>query len=227
MNHAEWTTYFRQNRRDRRGISWHEPVRVPAPSMEPVARALGWLARVERRDARRLQRWTRGEPGRLLIAEKFTSALLWDRSLDRLGKRGVAGAAGMEFLTGPWSVAAVMARDAVMLRLLGTMRAGVSDPVLRVVCEQVMHDKKFHIRFLCAWQGRPPRWIWRLLGGWAVVSACWRHAGLMRMLRVPVRDFVRGCRLNLAAEGAAMYGGRPFSRDAADQVPVMAWSIRG
>lgn len=227
MNRLEWTAYFRQNARDRRGVSWHEPVDLSHVAARMVGRSVRWLAQVERRDARRLLSWTRSEAGRLLVGEKLESAALLERLMERFGGKRRRFDSGMLCLTGPWSVAAAIARDAVMLRLFGTMRSRLADPVARVVCDQVMHDKKFHIRFLCAWRGLVPRWVWRLLGAWAVLSACWRHVGLLRSLRVPVRDFVRGCWLNLLAVEAAMYAGRDFARDASDQYPEHPCLIRG
>lgn len=226
MNRLEWIAYFRQNTRDRRGVSWHEPVDLPDAVARAIGRSVRWLALVERRDARRLLHWTRGEAGRLLVSEKHQSAALLERLMGRVGQASPTFGVGMQWLTGPWSVAAVIARDAVMLRLFGTMRCRVSDSVTRVVCDQVLHDKKFHIRFLCAWRGLVPRWVLRALGVWAVASACWRHWGMLRALRVPVSDFVRGCWLNLSAVEAAMYAGREFARDAADQAPGLAWKVQ-
>jgi hypothetical protein len=223
MNTLDWVAYFQQNQRDRRGIAWHEPVEVPAGMSAPLRATLGWLRQVECRDAGRLRRWTSGTAAEQLVAEKEELARLLDRLLDRLGAGVAREGSGVEFLTGPWSVAAVIVREAVMLRLYGTLRATVADPVLRVVCEQVLHDKKFHIRFLCALRGTVPCAVLRVLGWWATGSAVVRHRAVLRSVGIPVNDFVRGCDQNLRAVEAALYAGQAFARSAAEQAPPLIW----
>jgi hypothetical protein len=225
MNAQDWVAYFEQNQHDRRGIAWHEPVDVPATVHEPLRLTLAWLRQVERRDAGRLRRWTDGPAAALLAAEKEELARLLDRSLDRLGGAVPPGWPGIEVLTGPWSVVAVIVRDAVMLRLYGTLCAAVPDPVLRVVCDQILHDKKFHLRFLCALRGAVPRGVLTGLGWWAVASAVRRHQTVLRAVDVPVRDFIRGCRENLLAVEAALFAGGTFARGAADQMPPVTWPL--
>jgi hypothetical protein len=180
------------------------------------------LARVERRDAQRLERWSAGVVATRVVAEKRALAELWDRLRERLAP-GSAAPRGWapEFLTGPWSVAAAVARAAILLRLCGALRAATQDAVVVGVCDQVMHDTKFHLRFLCEQRRQVSRVMLWGLAVWAGVGIWWRHWRVLRTLGVMDRDFGPGCWANLAAVEAALWAGRPFGRGAAEQVPLL------
>jgi hypothetical protein len=227
MNTIDWLTYFQQNQRDRRGVAWHEPVELAEPLRAPVGRSLLWLAQVERRDADRLRRWCSGGAANWLALEKDESADLLERIAGRFGCRTRRAKPRGWFLTGPWSVAAVIVRDAVVLRLCGALRAAVADPAWAVVADRVLHDMKFHVRCLCEQRGPVGREAWRVLAVWAMAGTWWRQRKVLRVVGVPACDFFHGCWENLVAVEEARYDGRTFTRGAQEQLPAMRRAIGG
>jgi hypothetical protein len=221
MEIRDWVTYFAQNQRDRLPITWSAPVTVPVPARPALAGLLAWLAAVERRDARRIERWSVGPATARLVTEKWQQAQLLDRLRHRLDAPARGARVLPEGLTGPWSVTAAVARAAILLRLYGAVRAAVPDSVVREVCDQVLHDTKFHLRFLCDQRRLAPRWGLGALALWAGLGVWWRHRRVLRTLGMADRDFAAGCWANVAAVEAAWQAGQPFRRGAAEQAPAL------
>lgn len=225
MQTRDWEQYFEQNRRDRRPISWSDPVSVPATARAALAGLAGWLARVERRDARRIERWMRGGAVARVVAEKRALADLWERLRVRLAPDSTPDTGyAPEVLTGPWSVTAAVARAAILMRLCGALRAATRDAGVIGVCEQALHDVKFHVRFLCEQRPAIGRVVLWGLAIWAGGGIWWRHWRVLRKLGLADRGFAPGCWANVAAVEAAVRAGRPFTRGAAEQWPAWAAS---
>ncbi|HVM60325.1 MAG TPA: ferritin-like domain-containing protein [Verrucomicrobiae bacterium] len=248
MNSSDWLAYFRQNQLDRRGISWHEGIRLDPRLTVPLARSLARFQLGESSDgahlrfrARRLAQKT-GDAAyadaiELFIAEEQEHARLLAKVLHQLHA---------PLLRHHWSdwlfrrcrhllgfyeeISVLLIAEIIALKYYGVIREGCRAPVLETVCEQILADEKFHVRFHCerfheviARRSKPVRaaWWWALTGMFA--AACtvvaWDHRRAFRALGSSALVFLGESSLNFLAARDAIFLGVPFARGAAEQAP--------
>src|SRR6266481_6217842 len=251
MNTADWLAYFRQNQLDRRGIAWHEGLSLDPRLHGPLARSLARFQLGESSNgtrllaaARRLSEKT-GDPFyprtiALFIAEEQEHSRLLARVLqqmhapllprhwtDSLFRR-------CRHLLGFYEeIAVLLMAEIIALKYYGIIRQRCGAPVLEVVCEQILADEKFHVRFHCerlhqviaprCWPIRAACWtmLSAMFAGASTVVA-WDHRRAFAALGSSSVEFLRDSWANFFAARKAIFGGTPFARDAADQVPAAA-----
>jgi hypothetical protein len=249
MNSSDWLAYFRQNQLDRRGISWHEGISLDPHLRAPLARSLGRFQLGESSNgnclkarARQLARKT-GDPAyadaiELFIAEEQEHARLlanvlqqlnapllhhhWTDSLFRWGRH----------LLGFYEeISVLMMAEIIALKYYGVIREGCRAPVLEIVCEQILADEKFHVRFHCeSFHETISRRVWSVRALWwlalsamfaaASVVVAWDHRNAFRALDVSIAEFLRDSWANFRAAREAIFRGVAFARGAAEQIPV-------
>jgi len=248
MNSSDWLAYFRQNQRDRRGIAWHEGIRLDPPLRVPLARSLARFQLGESSNgahlkyrARRLVRRTgdvayadaidlfiveEQEHSRLLanVLRRLNTPMLchhWSDSLFRLCRH----------LLGFYEeISILLIAEIIALKYYGAVREGCGAPVLEIVCEQILADEKFHVRFHCerfhdvfAQRSRPVRaaWWWALtiLFAAASIVVAWDHRHAFRALGGSALEFLGESWTNFLAAREAIFSGVPFARGAAEQAP--------
>src|SRR5882724_10593114 len=249
MNTTDWLAYFRQNQLDRRGISWHEGIHLDPCLRVSLARSLARFQLGESSNgtrlltaARRLAERTgdtfypltialfiaeEQEHSRLLarVLQQMQAPLLPRHWTDSLFRR-------CRHLLGFYEeIAVLLMAEIIALKYYGVIRQRCGAPVLEVVCEQILADEKFHIRFHCErlHQVIAPR-SWPVRGGcWTVLSAmfaaasavvAWDHRRAFAALGSSSVEFMRDSWLNFFAARKAIFDGTPFARDAADQIPA-------
>ena len=248
MNSSDWLAYFRQNRLDRRGIAWHEGIHLHLPLRAALARSLARFQLGETSDgaalnarARRLAEETgdyayanavelfiaeKQEHSRLLaiVLEQLNAPLLRHHWTDSLFRRS-------RHLLGYYEeVSVLLMAEIIALKYYGAVREGCGAPVLEIVCEQILADEKFHIRFHCekfhkTLAGRPmlirAAWWSALTALFVAASAvvAWDHRRAFRALGGSASEFLRDAWFNFRAARAAIFGGVPFARGAAEQTP--------
>jgi hypothetical protein len=128
-------------------------------------------------------------------------------------------------------IAVLLMAEIIALKYYGVIRQRCGAPVLEVVCEQILADEKFHIRFHCErlHQVIAPR-SWPIRAGcWALLSAmfaaastvvAWDHRRAFAALGSSAAEFLRDSWANFFAARQAIFDGTPFARDAADQIPA-------
>jgi radical SAM superfamily enzyme YgiQ (UPF0313 family) len=127
-----------------------------------------------------------------------------------------------------WILTRQLILDAINLKFLAETRCGTDDPVLQIVCTQILHDLKFHERFLsdvlhCRVTGFS--FVKRLLSRgalgalFAVAATAFlrSHRKTLAALGVEPPDFLHGVRANFTAASAAVFDGVAFGRDIAQQ----------
>lgn len=248
MNTADWLAYFRQNRLDRRGIAWHEGISLAPHLHEPLARSLARFQLGESSNgtcllaaARQLSERTgdkdypqtialfiaeEQEHSRLLakVLQQMQAPLLPRHWTDTLFRR-------CRHLLGFYEeIAVLLMAEIIALKYYGVIRRQCQAPVLEIVCEQILADEKFHVRFHCErlHQVIAPR-CWPIRAAcYAVLSAmfaaasavvAWDHRRAFAALGSSSTEFLRDSWLNFFAARQAIFDGTPFSRDAADQIP--------
>jgi len=248
MNSNDWLAYFRQNRLDRRGISWHEGILLEPAVRGPLARSLARFQLGESSDgshllaaAQRLSCKT-GDPGyshaiELFIAEEQEHSRLLARVLQLMNA---------PLLQRHWTdwlfrrcrhllglhqeISVLLMAEIIALKYYGAVRNECRAPVLEIVCEQILADEKFHVRFHCerlhdavARQSQPVRAAcWLVLSAMFAAAAtvvAWDHRRAFGALGSSVTDFLRDSWVNFFAARAAIFSGVPFARGAAEQLP--------
>ena len=251
MNTSDWLAYFRQNQLDRRGIAWHEGISLNPRLREPLARSLARFQLGESSNgtcllaaARQLSERT-GDPfyprtialfiaeeqehSRLLakVLQQMQAPLLPRHWTDSLFRR-------CRHLLGFYEeIAVLLMAEIIALKYYGVIRQGCRAPVLEVVCEQILADEKFHVRFHCerlhqviaprCWPIRAACWgALSVMFAVASTVVAWDHRHAFAALGSSAVDFLRDSWLNFFAARKAIFNGAPFARDAADQVPTAA-----
>ena len=248
MNTADWLAYFRQNQLQRRGIAWHEGIHLGPQLRAPLARSLARFQLGENSTGARLLAAARHlsertgdkdypgavalfiaeeqEHSRLLakVLQQLQAPLLSSHWTDSLFRRS-------RHLLGFYEeIAVLLMAEIIALKYYGIIRQRCAAPVLEVVCEQILADEKFHIRFHCErlhhviaprpWPVRAIGWVALSLmftGASAIVA--WDHRQAFAALGSSPMEFLRDSWLNFFAARRAIFDGTPFARDAADQIP--------
>ena len=172
MNSQEWLAYYRQNRHDRMPVAWDEPVCVPSATYAALARSLARFQLGESSNGRRLRRraWRlaarTGDTAypqaiELFIGEEQEHSRLLGRMLERLQAPRLRRhwsdwlfRRGRHLLGFYEEVAVLLMAEIVTLKYYSVLWNGIRDPALRRVCEQILHDEKFHVRFHCEYLHR-------------------------------------------------------------------------
>ncbi len=227
----EWLAYFRQNRLDRMPVAWDVPVDVPVPVRGAVAKSLARFQLGESSDGRRLWRLA-GRTGddayaqaiELFIGEEQEHARLLGCVLDRLEAPR---------LRRHWSdwlfrrcrhtlglyeeIAVLLMAEIVALKYYSVVWNGTGDTAIQRVCEQVLHDEKFHVRFHCEHLHRritrmPAAVAVGLTAMFAGASAlvAWDHRDALVALGSSPEDFLADSWENFAAARQAIVTGQPF-----------------
>jgi hypothetical protein len=249
MNSTDWLAYFRQNRLDRRGIAWHEGVPLHPRLREPLARSLARFQLGESSNGARLlaaalqlSRKTGdeayGEAIAMFIAEEQEHSHLLANVLQQMN---------VPLLRRHWTdslfrqcrhllgfyeeISVLLMAEIIALKYYGVIRNGCGAPVLEIVCEQILADEKFHVRFHCErLHEEIVRQRWPVhLACWLALSAmfagasavvAWDHRRAFTALGGSAIEFLRDSWANFLAAREAIFTGVPFARDAADQVPA-------
>jgi hypothetical protein len=239
MNSTEWLAYFRQNRLDRHQIAWHEGVHLRPDLQRPLTRSLACFQRGESSDGTRLRTAARRlaertgdhayrEAIELFIAEEQEHSRLLANVLCQLNA---------PLLRGHWSdrlfrlcrhwvgfygeISVLLMAEIVALKYYGAIRAGANDRTIEAVCDQILYDEKFHVRFHCEYLHReiagkstalrPLCWLvltGLFAGASAVVAIDHRQA--FAALGGSYREFLRDSWRNFAAARYAIFTGQPF-----------------
>ena len=249
MNTADWLAYFRQNQLDRRGIAWHEGISLDPRLHGPLARSLARFQLGESSTGTRLLAAARElsertgdrfypntialfiaeeqEHSRLLakVLQQMQAPLLPRHWTDSLFRR-------CRHLLGFYEeIAVLLMAEIIALKYYGVVRQGCRAPVLVVVCEQILADEKFHVRFHCerlhqviapqCWPIRAACWgVLSTMFAMASTVVAWDHRRVFVALGSSAADFLRDSWLNFFAARKAIFDGTPFARDAADQAPA-------
>jgi hypothetical protein len=248
MNSSDWLAYFRQNQLHRRGIAWHEGIHLDPRLRVPLARSLARFQLGESSDGARLKARARRlalrthdqayadaielfiaeerEHSRLLanVLQQLHAPLLRHHWTDSLFRR-------CRHLLGFYEeISVLLMAEIIALKYYGLIREGCPAPVLEIVCEQILADEKFHVRFHCerfhemiSQRRWPVRAVW-----WLALSAMFAaasavvardHGQAFRALGGSAVEFLRDSWANFRAARGAIFSGVPFSRGAAEQSP--------
>jgi hypothetical protein len=228
MNSQEWLAYFEQNRRDRLPIAWDEPV-GPAPAV--ARKSLARFQLGETSDGRRLRRLARqtGDAQyaaaiELFISEEQEHARLLGRVLDRLGaprlKRHWSDwlFRRCRHLLGFYEeIAVLLMAEIVALKYYSVVWNGTTDAALQRVCEQILHDEKFHVRFHCEYLHRRLRRFPRAASavltamfGCASTVVAWDHRAALAQWGSSAESFLDESWRNFAAVRQAIVTGESF-----------------
>ena len=246
MNSSDWLAYFRQNKLDRRGIAWHEGIHLDPRLRGPLARSLARFQLGESSDGARLKARARQlaqrtddqayadaielfiaeeqEHSRLLasVLQQLNAPLLRHHWTDSLFRR-------CRHLLGFYEeISVLLMAEIIALKYYGVIREGCRAPVLEIVCEQILADEKFHVRFHCerfhetiARRAGPVRAVWWLvlsaMFGAASAVVAWDHRDAFNALGSSATEFLRDSWANFRAARDAIFSGIPFARGAAEQ----------
>ena len=215
-----WREYFEQNRRSRREIPWAHPVAIESALLQPLVRSL--------------RRFQLGESGEGLHLRKYaarTGDADYQAAIDlfigeeqehaRLMAR-ILGMLEVPLLTHHWSDACfvllrrcfglhhellvLLIPEMIARRYFRAVRDGTRDPILRAVCEQILHDEEghvaFHVDFLQKALARLSlparavlRAVWRLVFRLACLAMIVDHRSLLSAAGVSPLAFWWDCGL--------------------------------
>ena len=239
MTATDWVAYFRQNQLDRRGVAWHEGISLGPRLHAPLLRSFTRLERMLRHHADLLDQAGRDHRAQwnvaleLYITEVRIDAELLHQAIQVI-TRTAATTSSTNTSAASWTspselpLVRQLILNAVLLKFLAEVHRGSGDAVLQTVCLQLLHDFKFHERFLSESFHSPvsdlapvERWMFRQLLHVlfsATVRAFTRsHRHTLAALNVAPADFLQAARANFTAASAAVFDGVAFSRDIAQQ----------
>ena len=244
MNSADWLAYFRQNKLDRAQVPWHEGVAVCRHVRGPLARSLARFQLGESSDGRRLRAAARRLADRtrdgdyekaieLFIGEEQEHARLLGEVLSRMRA---------PMLQRHWSdwlfrrcrhglgfyqeISVLLMAEIVALKYYSVVRRGAENGVIEKVCDQILYDEKFHVRFHCEYLHRAlanrPGWLRRAC--WCALTAmfagastvvAWDHRHALETLGASPEEFLSESWLNFAAARQSIFTGEAFVWSAA------------
>jgi len=128
-------------------------------------------------------------------------------------------------------ISVLLMAEIIALKYYGAVRKGCHAPVLELVCDQILADEKFHVRFHCErlhetiarrwWPVRAACWLaLSAMFAMATTVVAWDHRHAFIALGGSVTEYLRDSWANFRAAREAIFSGIPFARDAADQIPV-------
>jgi hypothetical protein len=210
----QWLKYFQHNRDHRLRIPWDCPTKVEPKLRVPLIKSLQKFHVGESGEGRTLKRHAAAtgnaayiEAIQLFIKEENEHARLMSEILKRLDA---------PLLESHWSDNAFIALrhlfgleeellvllipEMIAQRYFRALRDGTKDPIVRTVCEQIMHDEDghvaFHVGYLQDALAKLPLWRRALLRiGWRVLfrGACfvvmYDHFSVLRAVNVSPAKF--------------------------------------
>ena len=225
-----WLEYFEHNRTHRMEIPWKGAPDVGPAIRDALIRSLQRFQVGESGEGSHLRRQAAatGDPSyqaciELFIREEQEHARLMANFLQRLGA---------PVLSRHWTDACfiflrhlfrlehellvLLVPEIIAKRYFRALHDGSSEPMLRAICAQILHDERghvaFHVEFLrAALAGKS---FWRrlvLLSGWKLLfqAAClvviWDHRSLLRALDVSLAAFWLDCSLLFDESAAATF----------------------
>jgi hypothetical protein len=240
MNSTEWLSYFRQNQSDRLPICWHEGVHVCRHLRRPLASSLSRFQLGESSDGSRLLAAARcfaaqtgdgdyREAIALFIAEEQEHSRLLAKLLEQM--QGVP----LRFhWTDQWfrrcrhllgfyeEISVLLMAEIVALKYYSVVRRGAEDAIMAKVCEQILHDEKFHVRFHCeflhgALKGRSAMLhvasscTLNMMFAGASALVAWDHRTALTALGCSSWEFLRDSWNNFVAARRAIFSGEAFT----------------
>ena len=232
----EWRDRFWHNKDSRLPIPWDAPVRPPVDGRAAVLRSLACFQLGESSDGRHLCRLARGtgdalyaEAIELFVAEEQEHARLLGEILDRFE------APRLQRHWSHWlfrhcrhmlgfraEIAVLLLAEIAGLEYYTAVQEGIEDTATRRVCEQFLHDEKFHVLFHCeylhrwlAGRSRPTRWLawWGLTGlfAGAIGVVAWDHRDALIAMGGSSKKFLEGSWLNFSATQKSIFNGEIFA----------------
>jgi hypothetical protein len=229
-----WLKYFEHNRDHRQSIDWDRELEIPPWARAPLIRSLQRFQVGESGEGRHLRRQaatTRDtdyqaaidlfikeeqEHARLMacILKKLNAPLLkrhWSDSCFILLRRLF----GLHH-----ELLVLLMPEIIAKRYFRALRDGSSDPVLRAVCSQILHDEEghlaFHVDFLqpaLASVSVPSRialrWIWRLLFQAVCLVVILDHRAILKATGVSKSAFWWDCGLIFDEVAAGIFSYAP------------------
>jgi len=240
-----WLEYFERNRVQRMEIPWGGVPDLPAEVLGPLIRSLQRFQVGESGEGSHLRRQAAatGDPCyqasiELFIREEQEHARLMANFLQRLGA---------PLLTHHWSDACfiflrhlfslehellvLLVPEIIAKRYFRTLRDGCSEPMLRAMCAQILHDEeghvRFHVEFLQKALARKSFWrrlallsAWKLLFQAACFVVIWDHRSVLRALQVSLTAFWLDCSLMFDEAAAAAFQSPSRPTEAPDAKPA-------
>ncbi len=216
----QWVRHFRNNAKTEAEIAWDNPRRLSTSERQAVLRSIQIFQLGESGEGTRLLRAAETycrrhgdrlylKALRLFVREEQRHAALLARFLEReetglLSRQWTNGVfrrlrnwLGLELMLAVLLSAELMARV-----YYAALRRATDDPVLRAICDRILRDERWHVRFQCdrlrhMRAGRPVAWriptAWaERLGFRAVCVAVWsNHAPVFRAAGTNMRAFWR------------------------------------
>lgn len=234
----DWLRYFEYNREHRREIPWERGVTVPPKMRGPLIHSLLRFQVGESGEGRHLRRQaaTTGDAAYmdcidLFIREEQEHARLMAEVLKRLDAK---------LLTHHWSdgcfillrhlfglnqeLLVLLMPEMIAKRYFRALHDGVTDPVVRAMCAQILHDEEghvaFHVDFLrraLAGLSLPRRifyrTVWRLFFRASCFVVMWDHRGILRETGVSWARFWWDCGLIFDEAAAGIFSCAPLRED--------------
>jgi hypothetical protein len=236
MTSHDWRDHFRRNRHGRLPIPWDAPVRPPVTGRAATGRSLACFQLGESSDGKRLRRlaWRTGDPVyaeaiELFLAEEHEHARLLGRVLDRFETprllrqwshwlfRHCRHALGFRS-----EIVVLLMAEIAGTKYYATVLDASEDAAVRRVCEQLLYDEHFHVRFHCEYlhrwlavRSRAARWLawWGLTGlfAGAIAVVAWDHRDALIAMGGSSKEYLAGAWLDFSAARRAIFTGEMFA----------------
>lgn len=232
-----WLIHFLQNRHERVRIAWPSDGELAAAVRQPVADWLAWMAQVNAASRQRLIEWARcrcaSDPAypqaiRLFVKEEQHHGDLVRRYLElrglsaapvgglRAAARAVLRPLGLRF-----ELSVLLLSEILCLAMNRAIIERVSDPTLKDLLTQIIHDHECHLTFhrerlttefadFNFVRRNLRRWRLRGMFAAAVHGAAAYHRGLLAALEIPRRSFIASCWADFRGELEKMV---PYHRE--------------
>lgn len=234
----EWLEYFEWNKVNRRHIPWAQASRIEFLLQQPLIRSL-----------QRFQVGESGEGSHLRKQAATTGCAIYQKCIDLFIKEEQEHARLMAevlkrerapLLTHHWTdgcfillrrlfrlhheLLVLLVPEIIAKRYFRALRDGTEDPVLRAICEQILHDEEGHVAFHVDYLRREFRGLslfkrigimvgWKLLFQAACVVVIFDHRSLLRAVGVSAGTFWWDCLMLLDEAAAAIFSHVSERRD--------------
>ena len=229
-----WLNYFEHNRCHRHSIDWNHALEIPPSMRGPLVRSLQRFQVGESGEGHHLRRQaaTTGDPVYQAAIDLFIKE---EQEHARL-MAGILKQMGVPLLKRHWSDACfvllrrlfglhhellvLLMPEMIAKRYFRALRDGCGDPLLRAVCDQILHDEEghlaFHVDYLqtaLAGLSMPARLAVRFLWRWLYRAAClvviFDHRAILRETGVSKTAFWWDCGLIFDEVAAGIFSYAP------------------